>query len=52
MEAISAILAYTRLCPQAHAMKPQNRRAVPPSVREKPRYLPLLGEEERAKDVR
>lgn len=41
MEAISARLAYTRVCPAAHAMKPQNRSAVPPSVRTNPRYLPL-----------
>jgi hypothetical protein len=33
IEAISAKLAYTAVCPMAQARKPQKSSAVPPSVR-------------------
>jgi hypothetical protein len=42
IEAVSARLAYTIVCPMAHAMKPQTSSAVPPSVRTKLRYLIAL----------
>ena len=42
MDAISARLIYTSSIPIVKAMKPQNRRAVPPSVRTKVKTLSPL----------
>ena len=42
IEASSAILAYTRVWPIAHTIKPQKRSAVPPSVSENPKVSTIV----------